>query len=433
MIVVGNRGLRHDPFGLIPSGFWYGPADTARKPNPGRLGIWRNCGTLLRLLFKVGIAMGAWGRLDKVVAAFSDAAIDPSRWPAAMEAVGQATNSFGALIFPLQGATQQIPHSCSLEAGFDTYVREGWNHRDERFRRGSVGVIRQRGVVTDFDLVTDDEIARMPYYREFLAPQGLRWFGGIIVGCGEVQWLLAIQRKVEQGPFSPDEQDTLKGLSNMLSGAAAIARALGYARADAAIAAFQLSGTAVALIDRLGNVVRHNAAADELFGPDINIHHGRLTSRSIKATASLDRALHSLLWSSSSAALLPPIALPRLRMRPVLAYPARLSEVTIDVLGPCQALVILVDLEARPRPSEATVRAAFGLTEAESRLASHIAAGETVEDCAAKLNVAYETARNQLKAIFAKTNTHRQAELVALLTRLLTNGANKAQDEAQIR
>ena len=62
-----------------------------------------------------------------------------------------------------------------------------------------------------------------------------------------------------------------------------------------------------------------------------------------------------------------------------------------------------------------------------------IAAGETVEDCAAKLNVAYETARNQLKAIFAKTNTHRQAELVALLTRLLTNGANKAQDEAQIR
>jgi DNA-binding CsgD family transcriptional regulator len=37
----------------------------------------------------------------------------------------------------------------------------------------------------------------------------------------------------------------------------------------------------------------------------------------------------------------------------------------------------------------------------------HIAARE--------LKIARETARNQLKAVFAKTNTHRQSELVALL------------------
>ena len=34
---------------------------------------------------------------------------------------------------------------------------------------------------------------------------------------------------------------------------------------------------------------------------------------------------------------------------------------------------------------------------------------------AGELGLARETARNQLKAVFAKTGTHRQGELIALL------------------
>jgi DNA-binding CsgD family transcriptional regulator len=37
---------------------------------------------------------------------------------------------------------------------------------------------------------------------------------------------------------------------------------------------------------------------------------------------------------------------------------------------------------------------------------------------AEELGVARDTARNQLKAIFAKTGAHRQSELVELLTKL---------------
>jgi DNA-binding CsgD family transcriptional regulator len=60
----------------------------------------------------------------------------------------------------------------------------------------------------------------------------------------------------------------------------------------------------------------------------------------------------------------------------------------------------------------------FGLTPAEARLASIMAEGANPEEAAEELHISRDTARNQLRAIFAKTTTHRQSELVALLSRL---------------
>ena len=54
----------------------------------------------------------------------------------------------------------------------------------------------------------------------------------------------------------------------------------------------------------------------------------------------------------------------------------------------------------------------FGLTPSEARLALHLVRGETLRSAAAKLHISYETARTQLKHIFSKTGTCRQAELV---------------------
>jgi DNA-binding CsgD family transcriptional regulator len=60
----------------------------------------------------------------------------------------------------------------------------------------------------------------------------------------------------------------------------------------------------------------------------------------------------------------------------------------------------------------------FGLTKAEARLEATIANGSSIEDAAKILNVSNDTERHQLKAVFLKTDTHRQSQLVALLARL---------------
>lgn len=64
------------------------------------------------------------------------------------------------------------------------------------------------------------------------------------------------------------------------------------------------------------------------------------------------------------------------------------------------------------------LRRIFGITAAEARLAQKMASGMPIDAAADALGVAKETARSQLKQVFAKTETHRQSELVALLARL---------------
>ena len=80
-------------------------------------------------------------------------------------------------------------------------------------------------------------------------------------------------------------------------------------------------------------------------------------------------------------------------------------------------ILLLVNTDFRPGPDQTVLRAAFGLTASEARLAEYIATGGSLEDAAAKLGITRGTAAKKLKFIFEKTDTHRQAELVSLLTR----------------
>jgi len=61
------------------------------------------------------------------------------------------------------------------------------------------------------------------------------------------------------------------------------------------------------------------------------------------------------------------------------------------------------------------LKSLYGLSPAESRLAVLLTEGVDLDTAAQRLSVSIQTVRCQLKAIFAKTNVSRQAELVALL------------------
>ena len=86
-----------------------------------------------------------------------------------------------------------------------------------------------------------------------------------------------------------------------------------------------------------------------------------------------------------------------------------------DFFSPGRVILLLTDLRSPLRPEATQFGVAFGLTVAETRLAAKLASGAGLGAAASSLGVSRETARSQLKAVFAKTNTRRQAELAGLL------------------
>jgi DNA-binding CsgD family transcriptional regulator len=67
---------------------------------------------------------------------------------------------------------------------------------------------------------------------------------------------------------------------------------------------------------------------------------------------------------------------------------------------------------------EFLLRRLYGLTPAEAALAMEIAHGHGLKSAAELVGIERTTANTQLQRVFEKTQTHRQAELVRLISRM---------------
>jgi DNA-binding CsgD family transcriptional regulator len=77
-------------------------------------------------------------------------------------------------------------------------------------------------------------------------------------------------------------------------------------------------------------------------------------------------------------------------------------------------------MEEARMPQTAFLKNRFGLTPAEVRLVLRLVSGDSLRSAAKALGIQYETVRTHLKSIFQKTGTCRQAELVILVIRALS-------------
>jgi hypothetical protein len=158
--------------------------------------------------------MPTWG-LNRVEAAFAEAATDPSLWTNALYVVTVETQAFGALLLPASGdVLPNVPFTASVAPSLDSYFRDGWYLRDERYN--GMPALLKTGLADDFDVMSVERMHRHPYYQEFLAPHGLRWYVGVRVSYGEDLRVPSIQRSINQQPFSPDEKERLVRLTNSL-------------------------------------------------------------------------------------------------------------------------------------------------------------------------------------------------------------------------
>ena len=111
----------------------------------------------------------------------------------------------------------------------------------------------------------------------------------------------------------------------------------------------------------------------------------------------------------------------RMDQRPLVLIAVPLSPVGLasDRNDTVNGVLFISDPDQIDEPKMDSVRRAFGLTYREAQMAIAISHGQGLQAAAESLGVAVTTARSQLQAVFAKTETKHQAEVAALINRTL--------------
>lgn len=105
------------------------------------------------------------------------------------------------------------------------------------------------------------------------------------------------------------------------------------------------------------------------------------------------------------------LLLNRKRARPLIGVVASLN-CQRDLWSKPTTALYLLDPDHDTGAMVTALCRAYGLTATESMLAVHLVGGATITNAAARMHIQTQTARAYLKQVFAKTGTHRQAELV---------------------
>lgn len=357
--------------------------------------------------------------IEKASQFLGEAALDPAMWPAVMDKICEAAGAIGGFLLQTDvEANGQDPFTPALTETAARYFGDGWYLRDSRATRG-IPLLLRGEIITDQDLFTPDELRRDSLYNECIYGTGLAWFAAVGFSAGSAFWALSIQRTAQDGPFEPQDKAVLATMSRRLTETATLSTAVGRSVIAGMTDALKLVKQAALVIDRLGFVLACNAEADRLFDDDIRIVNRRLIVRDREARHAFNVLLDQLRVTPDTASLpATPIIVRRDGRATVLIRILPISGAARSPFLGARALLTFTELGAKPGPHPRLLSSLFGLTAAEARLASAISAGASPEVAANRFGIARETARNQLKAVFAKTETHRQSELVVLLSQL---------------
>lgn len=364
-------------------------------------------------------------RIHDAIRTIYDAALNPDDWPAALQAIADCTGDVGTvLIWQRDDGSLGTVVSPDLEASHAEYIAH-WSLRDTRAHRVvERGLHLSADTVTDRDVVDDDEIDRLPIYRDYLIPHGLGWFAATSVAPDpRVTVAISVQRRFERPRFVESELRLVSQLGRHVEQALRLGIRFFDEKLRSEGLAQALSSMNIGIfgLDSLRHVTMSNPAGTALLGKGLQIRGGALVpqfraNRDLFETM-LERALNAAEPPEPRPVM---IECPDEEHRIVVHFLplTAANRVATAMLAQTRVLVLAVSVE-RTAPMDPTVlRDLLGLTLNEARIAALVGCGLQPRTVADRLGIAEETARTVLKRVFGKTGVSRQAELVALLARL---------------
>lgn len=369
-------------------------------------------------------------RLSQGIGLFYDAIGDESRWPEALGGLMSALQAHACHLFAWDARRRRI--AFDLHSGFSPEAITAYNAYYVQ-----ISPLRQFGegakvgeVFRCHELFDDAFVARSEYYNEYRLPiSGTRYaIATVLERTADHMMSLAFHRAAEASPFAEGETEEILLLVPHIVRALRIQSLIERSEAlatglERAVDTFDL---AIALLDIEGHVVFANGAMEDLLrlGDGLSAIGGRLATTHPADGPHLKRALKDAAELALGGTSVSPARVVRLTRRgcrqPLALHtvPLRPGSALLSGLAVPRLLVLISDPMRRPVPATEVLRVIFGLSPAEAEVALLLARGLDVQAVAEERGVGTETVRRQLKALFAKTDTRRQADFAALLARM---------------
>jgi DNA-binding CsgD family transcriptional regulator len=342
-----------------------------------------------------------------------EAALIPSLWPAVLGELGAAVGGNGGFLFGVRDGYTSAVNSVEYDQLMPVFLNDGWSERDPNLPRAIA--LNHAGFVTDYDLLSEEEIATNDVYCNFYRKHGIGYRAGTIIPIPSGDSIaIVVPRHQDRGPVPPEVVALLDGLRPHLARASLTANRLGFERARAQADALQVMGLPGAVLRGRGQVFAANSLFDALMPSLFQDRAQRVTITDIAADALLAEALGTLSFAGDRTVKSMPIAATAGHVPMVLhVIPVRGS--ARDIFTQATALLVVTPVDRAAVPTAQVLQGLFDLTPAEARVARGIGQAETIDTLADATGVNRETVRSQLKAVLSKTGLSRQQELVSLL------------------
>jgi DNA-binding CsgD family transcriptional regulator len=360
-------------------------------------------------------------RTERALEACYDAILSPARWPEALqllaESLGGASCTFHA--HDPAEAPPKVPMSTGHERFADLWVRNEQHAPDPHPRRCESFARAGHASIVEHQIVSDEERRTLPYYWETARPAKREWLATSFFLVEGRSWCLPVYRGGSRGPFTTEDARYLAEIGPHVGKFVGLAEKFAAFNEEAKVSTLERVNCAALVIDGRGRVKHANRFAQELIGDGVVLVRGCPTASDPASNRRLQQLISSVLVVGPTKNVsCAPTVIDRdeapwlwVEAMPVTAFGS-------DLFSTGRAILLLTDLTSQPQPDIGLLRIAFGLTAAEARLAATLASGIGLTEAAASRGINRETARSQLKSVFAKTGTRRQAELTGLMARL---------------
>ncbi|MBB3048055.1 DNA-binding CsgD family transcriptional regulator [Litorivivens lipolytica] len=269
-----------------------------------------------------------------------------------------------------------------------------------------------------------DDLVTSEFYQLSLEPFGIYHIAGIeLTSGGDIDASLRLTRHKGEPGFNQEERELLNRLIPHLKRALRIHSRLESVSSEKELYAQAVSQLAVAtyFLNDKGHLIEANPMGERLLEADrgLSISAGKLVlERSVdtqKLKTAIDAALKARLRGDTVFAQAMPVydhsgdCQLGLTVRPLAIKRHRETD------NEAVIAIFVSDANARVEAPQTSLTQLFGLTPAESRLATALANGLSLDDASASLHISRNTARAHLRSIFSKTGVNQQTQLVSLI------------------